>query len=32
MVVPLFVTSIISVLFGIYPGLLLKLTRLMGGS
>jgi len=32
MVVPLFVTSIISVLFGVYPGLLLKLTRLMGGS
>lgn len=32
MVVPLVVTSILSVLFGIRPDLLLSITRLMGGS
>jgi multicomponent Na+:H+ antiporter subunit D len=31
MVVPLFLTAIISVLIGFYPGLLLGITRLMGG-
>jgi len=32
MVVPLFITSLISVLIGIYPGLLVSITRLMGGA
>jgi len=32
MVVPLFVTSIISVLIGIWPDPLLSITRLMGGA
>jgi len=32
MVVPLFITSIISVVMGVYPNLLLNITKLMGGA